>query len=120
MPLTADPGSERPPVIVTRRGPCGNRQRARSNEKLPHAPAAGSHQSVNCRREKPVTMPGGPVSGDDAHDLIDDALAKLAMRSGAWLSDDITAMTLITSLIDQAARFLPELVTNARLNGHSW
>jgi hypothetical protein len=65
-------------------------------------------------------MPGGPVSGDDAHDLIDDALAKLAMRSGAWLSDDITAMTLITSLIDQAARFLPELVTNARLNGHSW
>jgi len=29
-------------------------------------------------------------------------------------------MTLIGSLIDQAERFLPELVTNARLNGHTW
>jgi hypothetical protein len=38
-------------------------------------------------------MPGGPVSGDDTHDLIDDALAELARRRGAWLGDDITAMT---------------------------
>ncbi len=29
-------------------------------------------------------------------------------------------MTLIASLIDQAERFLPEMVTNARLNGHAW
>ena len=34
--------------------------------------------------------------------------------------DDLTAITLIASLIDQAERFLPELVTNARLNGHTW
>ena len=29
-------------------------------------------------------------------------------------------MALITSLIDQAERCLPELVTTARLNGHTW
>ncbi len=67
-----------------------------------------------------MTAPGGPVSGDDTHDLIDDALGELARRRGAWLGDEITAMTLIASLIDQAERFLPEMVTNARLNGHSW
>jgi hypothetical protein len=61
-----------------------------------------------------MTMPGGPASGDDTHDLIDDALAELAGLRGAWL-DDITAITLIASLIDQAERFLPEMVTNARL-----
>lgn len=69
-----------------------------------------------------MTNPGdpGPGSGDDTHDLVDDALAELARRRGAWLGDDITAMTLIASLIDQAERVLPEMTTNARLNGHTW
>jgi hypothetical protein len=66
-----------------------------------------------------MTSPG-PRSGDDTYDLIDAALAALAERRGAWLGDDLTAMTLIASLIDQAERCLPELVTSARLNGHSW
>ena len=61
-----------------------------------------------------------PRSGDDTHDLIDDAVTALAERRGAWLGDDLTAMTLIASLIDQAERCLPELVTNARANGHTW
>ena len=66
-----------------------------------------------------MTRPG-PVSGEDTHDLIDDALAELARRRGAWLGDDMTAITLIASLIEQAERFMPEMVANARLNGHSW
>ncbi len=61
-----------------------------------------------------------PRSGDDTYDLIDDALATLAGRRGAWLGDDLTAITLLASLIDQAERCLPELVTSARLNGHTW
>jgi len=61
-----------------------------------------------------------PRSGDDTYDLIDDALFKLAERRGAWLGDDLTAITLIASLIDQAERFLPDLVTTARLNSHTW
>ena len=36
------------------------------------------------------------------------------------MGDDPAAITLLASLIDQAKRCLPELVTNARLNGHSW
>jgi hypothetical protein len=69
-----------------------------------------------------MTTPGkhGPRSGDDTYDLIDTALAALAERRGAWLGDDLTAITLITSLIDQAERFLPEMVTTTRLNGHTW
>jgi hypothetical protein len=67
-----------------------------------------------------MTTPGpGPRSGDDTYDLIDDALAILAERRGARLGDELAAITLLTSLIDQAERCLPELVTNARLNGHS-
>jgi hypothetical protein len=48
---------------------------------------------------------------------VDDALAALAERRGAWLGDDLTAITLIASLIDQAERFLPEPVTSALLTG---
>jgi hypothetical protein len=66
-----------------------------------------------------ATPSPGPRSGDDTHDLIDDAPCKLAERRGARLGDDLIAITLIASLIDQAERFLPELVTNARLNGHT-
>ena len=62
----------------------------------------------------------GLHSGDDIYDLIDHALRRLAERRGAWLGDDLTAITLTVSLIDQAERFLPELVTSARLNGHTW
>ena len=68
-----------------------------------------------------MTTPGpGPRSGDDTYHLTGDALAALAERRGAWLGDDLTAITLIASLTGQAERFLPELVTNARLNGHTW
>jgi hypothetical protein len=66
-----------------------------------------------------MTIPG-PRSGDDTCDLIDGALYALAERRGAWLGDDLTAMTLIASLIGQAERFLPELVASALLNGHTW
>jgi len=64
-----------------------------------------------------MTTPG-PRSNDDTYDLIDDALYALAERLGAWLGD-LTAITLIASLTGQAERFLPELVTSARLNGHT-
>jgi hypothetical protein len=62
----------------------------------------------------------GPHSGRDTYDLIDDAFAALAERRGAWLGDDLAAITLLASLIDQAERCLPGLVTSACLNGHAW
>ena len=61
-----------------------------------------------------------PRSGDDTHDLIDDAITALAERRGAWLGDDITALALIASLIGQAGQWLPQHVHDARANGHSW
>jgi len=67
-----------------------------------------------------ATPSPGPRSGDDTCDLIDDALFALAERRGAWLGGDLTAITLLASLIDQAERCLPDLVTSARLNGHTW
>jgi len=62
----------------------------------------------------------GPHSGDDTYDLTGHALHQLAERRGAWPGDDLTAITLTASLTGQAERFLPELVTSARLNGHTW
>lgn len=68
-----------------------------------------------------MTIPSGPARApaDDTHDLIGNALAGLAERPDAWPGNDFTAITLITSLIDQAERFLPEIVTSALLNKHT-
>ena len=67
-----------------------------------------------------MTTNKSPRSGDDSYELIDDALTILAERRGLWLGDDITAISLITSLIQQAQQFLPQLVHDARANGHTW
>lgn len=67
-----------------------------------------------------MTATPAPRSGDDTFDLIDDAVAVLAERRGVWLGDDIATMALIASLIDQAQRWLPHLVHDARANGHDW
>ncbi|MEU8413852.1 hypothetical protein AB0C24_13760 [Amycolatopsis japonica] len=61
-----------------------------------------------------------PRSGDDTYDLIDDALTALAERRGLWLGDDLATITLVVSLIEQAERFLPQLVHDARADGHTW
>jgi hypothetical protein len=61
-----------------------------------------------------------PHSGDDTHDLIDDALYQLAERRGKWLGDPLAAITLITSLIDQAERMLPEHVLLALDDNATW
>ena len=37
-----------------------------------------------------------------------------------YVRGDLRLRRLSWSLIDQAERFLPEMVANARLNGHSW
>lgn len=62
----------------------------------------------------------GPRSGEDTFDLIDDAVAALAKRRGVGIGDDLTMIGLIASLIDQAERCLPQLVHDARANGHDW
>ncbi len=61
-----------------------------------------------------------PRSGEDTFDLIDDAVAALADRRGVWLGDDLSTIALIASLIEQAERWLPQLVHDARANGHGW
>jgi hypothetical protein len=55
-----------------------------------------------------------PASDENTFDLIDDAVAALAERRGAWLGDDLSTIALITSLIEQAERWLPQLVHDAR------
>jgi hypothetical protein len=67
-----------------------------------------------------VTHDPHPRSGEDTYDLIDDALATLATRRGVWLGDNLATIALITSLVDQAERWLPTLVHDARDNGHTW
>ncbi len=61
-----------------------------------------------------------PRSGDDTCDLTGDAVAALAGRRGVWPGDDIAAIALTASLIDQAERWLPQHVHDARGNGHGW
>jgi hypothetical protein len=67
-----------------------------------------------------VTTQDGPRTGEDTFDLIDDAVAALAYRRGVWLGDDLRTIALIASLIQQAECWLPQLVHDARANGHGW
>jgi hypothetical protein len=62
----------------------------------------------------------GPLSDDDTYTVIDDAVTALAERRGAWLGDDETVIALLASLIDQAERWLPQYIHDARANGTSW
>lgn len=61
-----------------------------------------------------------PRSGEDTFDLVDDAVAALAERRGVWLGDDIAVMALVASVVEQSERWLPQLVHDARANGHGW
>ncbi len=67
-----------------------------------------------------MTTSPGPHSGDDTFDRIDGALAALAEPRGAWLGDDLAAMTPVAGLIGQAERLLPQLVHDARASRLSW
>lgn len=67
-----------------------------------------------------TAMTPAPHSGEDTYDLIDDAVAALADRRGIWPGDDLASIALIASLIEQAERWLPQLVHDARANGHGW
>ena len=67
-----------------------------------------------------MTKPSAPKTDSDTYEVLDEALSELADRRRAWLGDDIVVIGLLASLIDQAERILPELVSTARANGHSW
>lgn len=72
--------------------------------------------------DPPASSPADPApsSDDDTFEIIDDALSALAERRRLWIGDEHATIGLLASLIDQAERFLPEAVTNARMNGASW
>src|SRR5680860_1638330 len=67
-----------------------------------------------------MTKPSAPKTDSDTYEVLDEALSELADRRRAWLGDDIVVISLLASLIDQAERIFPELVSTARANGHSW
>ena len=69
------------------------------------------HRSGPARDRTAATTP---------NDLTGHALGQLTERRGARPGDDLTAITLTASLTGQADRCLPEPVTSARLNGHTW
>jgi hypothetical protein len=100
----------------------GGHDAASNDPRHPHAvhPRRRHHREHRQEPSHDRHPSPGPRSGEDTYDLIDDALFALAERRGAWLGDDLTAITLLASLIDQAERCLPDLVTSARLNGHTW
>jgi integrase len=85
---------------------------------IEHLGLERGHRTLVITRKggKVVTIPLAPRTAR-AIDLIDDALAELAQRCGSWPGDDLTAITVPASLIDQAERFLPDLVTSAASTG---
>ena len=61
-----------------------------------------------------------PRTDADTFELIDTALEELANRRRANLGDEHALIALLASLIDQAQRCLPLVVSDARANGSSW
>jgi hypothetical protein len=59
-----------------------------------------------------------PRSGDDdTFDVVDSAVAELGLRRGVWMGDARVMIHLVASVIEQAERFLPELVASAMVDG---
>jgi hypothetical protein len=62
-----------------------------------------------------------PRSGDDAtFEVVDGALGALGLARGLWMGDDRAMIHLVVSVIEQAERFLPYLVAEARAEGVPW
>lgn len=56
----------------------------------------------------------------DIRDLIADSLEMLSERRGKWLGDDLAAIALLASLVEEAERQLAERVRAARSNERCW
>src|SRR6266496_4016119 len=56
----------------------------------------------------------------DIRDLVEDSLEILAERRSSWLGDDLAAIALLASLIEEAERQLAERVDTVCGNGHCW
>jgi hypothetical protein len=62
-----------------------------------------------------------PRSGDDAtFEVVDGAVGALGLARGLWMGDDRVMIHLVASVIEQAERFLPYLVAEARAEGAPW
>lgn len=60
-------------------------------------------------------------SGDDTtFGVVDGAVAALGLARGLWMGDDRVMIHLVASIIEQAERFLPLLVVEAREDGVGW
>jgi hypothetical protein len=107
----------RPAALRRDRGPAHLRRQHHRNRHRLRPPRPHSKAQADVRDQQRQSR---PASSDDTFDLIDDALATIAARRSVWLGDDLSAMTLVASLIEQAERFLPQLVCDARANSHTW
>jgi hypothetical protein len=61
-----------------------------------------------------------PSTDADTHEVLDDAVLALATRRGAWLGEATVMIHQVASLIAQAHRFLPILITEALQDGATW
>ena len=65
-------------------------------------------------------IPRPPRSDDASYDVLDDALTALADHRGLPLGEATALIHLLASLIDQAERWLPHAILEARENGTTW
>ena len=62
-----------------------------------------------------------PATGEDTERVLEEAIATLAtLRNLPWLGDAGATLHLLTSLIEQAERRLPQAVADARDQDYSW
>jgi hypothetical protein len=60
-------------------------------------------------------------SGDEAtFEIVDHAVGILGLHRGLWMGDNRNMIHLVASVIDQAQRFLPHLITEAVEEGCTW
>jgi hypothetical protein len=66
-------------------------------------------------------QPPTPRSGDEAtFEIVDHAIGQLGLHRGLWMGDDRNMIHLVASVIEQAQRFLPHLITEAIEDGSTW
>ena len=69
-----------------------------------------------------MVLPSAPAFRhySDIRDLVEGSLEMLAERRGRWLGDDLAAIGLLASLIEEAERQFAERVDTAHGNDYCW
>src|SRR6266516_3472988 len=131
-PMSTSPSRRRSRPSTTLRKNCPATPARRRRQQRPDRPAADLRRTAHpapgerimtsrpLRLSRPGELPA-PRADDDSATVLAQAVDTLAaLRTPYWLGDSAVGLHALASLIAQAQQMIPEAVTRARDQDHTW